>query len=69
METAKETLIKVRSLEGDGLQVVRKTPQNLLRLYGPLKESASESFVTGHDFSRADRPFIFLPEPALAGGT
>jgi len=28
-----------------------------------------ERFVTGRDFSRADKPFIFLPEPALAGGT
>jgi len=26
-------------------------------------------FVSGHDFSRAEKPFIFLPEPALAGGT
>src|SRR5271170_1093553 len=26
-----------------------------------------ERFVTGHDFSRADKPFIFLPEPASAG--
>jgi hypothetical protein len=28
-----------------------------------------ECFVSGHDFSRADKPSIFLPEPALAGGT
>jgi len=26
-------------------------------------------FVSGHDFSRAAKPFIFRPEPALAGGT
>jgi len=36
------------------------------RLHRPLKNSASESFVTGHDFSRADKPFIFLPEPAFS---
>jgi hypothetical protein len=35
----------------------------------PLKKSLLECFVTGHDFSRADKPFIFLPEPASAGGT
>jgi len=28
-----------------------------------------ECFVTGPDFSRAGKPFIFLPEPALVGGT
>jgi len=29
-----------------------------------------ECFVTGHDFSRADKLFIFChPEPASAGGT
>ena len=33
------------------------------------QKSASESLVSGHDFSRADKPLIFLPEPALAGGT
>ncbi len=37
---------------------------------GTAKQDAEEvRLVTGHDFSRADRPFIFLPEPALAGGT
>ena len=35
----------------------------------PPKKSLSERFVTGRDFSRADKPFIFLPEPASAGGT
>jgi hypothetical protein len=39
------------------------------RLHRPLKKSLLECFVSGHDFSRADKPFIFLPEPALAGGT
>jgi hypothetical protein len=33
------------------------------------KKLLLERFVTGQDFSRADKPFIFLPEPALAGGT
>jgi len=41
-------------------------PLSLSRL---LKKSLLECFVTGHDFSRADKSFIFLPEPALAGGT
>ncbi len=45
------------------------TLYNRARLHRPLKKSASEGFVIGHDFSRADRPFIFLPEPALAGDT
>jgi Fe-S cluster assembly protein SufD len=30
------------------------------RLYRLLKRSALERFVTGHDFSRADKPFIFI---------
>jgi hypothetical protein len=34
---------------------------NLNQLHKPPKKSASESFVTGHDFSRADKPIIFLP--------
>jgi hypothetical protein len=42
-------------------------------LFGTTEHAAEkvrfERFVTGHDFSRADKPFIFLPEPALAGGT
>ena len=29
------------------------------RLYRPLKKSFRERFVTGHDFSRADKPFYF----------
>jgi hypothetical protein len=39
---------------------------------GTAKQAAEkvrfERFVTGHDFSRADKPLIFLSEPALAGG-
>jgi hypothetical protein len=33
-----------------------------------LQKKSALRFVTGHDFSRADKPFISLPEPALAGG-
>jgi len=40
---------------------------------GTAKQAAEkvrfERFVTGHDFSRADKPFIPFPERALAGGT
>jgi hypothetical protein len=37
---------------------------------GPTSQAAEKvcfrtSFVTGHDLSRADKPIIFLPEPAL----
>jgi len=28
-----------------------------------------DRLVTGLDFSRANKPFIFILEPALAGGT
>ena len=32
------------------------------------KETPSEGFVSGHDFSRADKSAFYFPEPALAGG-
>jgi hypothetical protein len=36
------------------------------RLQRLLKESGFERFVSGHDFSRADKPFIFFPESAFS---
>jgi hypothetical protein len=36
------------------------------RLHRLLKKSSRKRFVTGHDFSRADKPFIFSPESASA---
>jgi hypothetical protein len=36
----------------------------LSRLHRLLKKSSRKRFVTGHDFSRADKPFISLLESA-----
>jgi hypothetical protein len=36
------------------------------RLHSLRKNSGFERFVTGHDFSRADKPFILFPESASA---
>jgi hypothetical protein len=37
-------------------------PQGLKR---PLKNSICDGFVSGHDFSRADKSFIFNPPSGL----
>jgi len=53
---------------------------NSARLHTLLKKSLSECFVTGHDFSRADKPFILVipsgpsetvsqPAKEFSGGT
>jgi len=39
------------------------------RLHWLLKNSFDECFVSGHDFSRADKVFYFFPESASADGT
>jgi len=40
--------------------------QRLVAIDRPLRESLLQWFVTGHDFSRAAKLFIFVPESASA---
>ena len=52
--------------KGTTLQAVEKALRVRARLHRLLKKSFCGSFVSGHDFSRADKALYFFPESALA---